>query len=133
MEIFKLIGSIMVDSTEANKSISKTEKNAEGMGKKLADGVKTAGKWAAGLTAAAVSVGAADREAGDSRNADGLEAEGHSAFQDRSRRFSLERQSSVRQLSGVAEGDSRSVGTQLCDCIHPGTGGAVDRLPENGS
>ena len=59
MEIFKLIGSIMVDSTEANKSISKTEKNAEGMGKKLADGVKTAGKWAAGLTAAAVSVGAA--------------------------------------------------------------------------
>lgn len=59
MEIFKLIGSIMVDSTEANKSISKTEKNAEGMGKKLADGVKTAGKWAAGLTSAAVSVGAA--------------------------------------------------------------------------
>lgn len=54
---------------------------------------------------AAVSVGAADREAGGPRNADGLEAEGHSVFQDRSRRFSLERQSSVRQLSGVAEGD----------------------------
>lgn len=59
MEIFKLFGSIMVDSAEANKSIAKTEKSAEGMGKKLASSVKTVTKWAAGLTTAAAAVGAA--------------------------------------------------------------------------
>lgn len=59
MEIFKLVGSIMVDSSEAEKSISKTEKSAEGLGGKLASGIKTAGKWAAGLTAGAVAVGGA--------------------------------------------------------------------------
>lgn len=59
MEIFKLVGSIMVDSAEAQKSISKTGGEAEGMAGKLANGIKTAGKWAAGVAAAAVAVGAA--------------------------------------------------------------------------
>ena len=73
MEIFKLFGSIMVDSAEANKSIAKTGEGAEkmgkkvaesakaanGLGKKLSEGLKTAGKWAAGLTAAATAVGTA--------------------------------------------------------------------------
>lgn len=59
MEIFKLVGSIMVDSAEANKSIQKTGEKAEGMGKKLASGAKTAAKWAAGVVTAAASVGAA--------------------------------------------------------------------------
>ena len=59
MEIFRLFGSIMVDSAEAEKSISKTGKEAEGLGSKLAGGIKTAAKWAAGVTAAATAVGGA--------------------------------------------------------------------------
>lgn len=59
MEIFKLIGSVMVDTADAEKSLQKTEKDAEGVGNKLADGVKTAGKWAASITAGAIAVGGA--------------------------------------------------------------------------
>lgn len=59
MEIFKLIGSVMVDTADAEKSIQKTGDKAEGLGNKLANGVKTAGKWAAGITAGAVAVGGA--------------------------------------------------------------------------
>lgn len=59
MEIFKLIGSVMVDTADAEKSIQKTGDDAEGLGTKLANGVKTAGKWAAGLATAAVAVGGA--------------------------------------------------------------------------
>ena len=59
MEIFKLIGSVMVDTAEAEKSLSNTESKAEGLGSKLADGAKTAGKWALGVAGAAASVGAA--------------------------------------------------------------------------
>ena len=43
MEIFKLIGSVMVDTADAEKSISKTSDQAEGLGKKLSNGIKTAG------------------------------------------------------------------------------------------
>lgn len=35
LEIFKLMGSILVDSDEAEKSISNTEGKAEGLGNKL--------------------------------------------------------------------------------------------------
>ena len=59
MEIFKLVGSVMVDTADAEKSISKTGDEAEGLGNKLANGVKTAGKWAAGVAAGAVAVGTA--------------------------------------------------------------------------
>ena len=59
MEIFKLIGSVMVDTADAEKSISKTSDEAEGLGKKLSNGIKTAGKWAAGVTAGAIAVGGA--------------------------------------------------------------------------
>lgn len=59
MEIFKLIGSVMVDTADAEKSLAKTEDKAQGLGNKLADGVKTAGKWAAGVAGAAVAVGTA--------------------------------------------------------------------------
>ena len=53
IELFKLVGSIMVNSDEANKSISKTEKNAEGVGNKFKSGIKTAAKWGAGVAVAA--------------------------------------------------------------------------------
>lgn len=59
LEIFKLVGSIFVDADKANESISKTDKNAEGLGKTLASGVKTAGKWALGLAGAAAAAGGA--------------------------------------------------------------------------
>ena len=59
MEIFKLFGSILVDSADAEKSISKTSEKADGLGNKLANGVKTAAKWAAGITTAAMAVGGA--------------------------------------------------------------------------
>ena len=59
MEIFKLVGSVMVDTADADKSISKTTDKAEGLGNKFSKGLKTAGKWAAGVVAGAVAVGAA--------------------------------------------------------------------------
>ena len=59
MELFKLFGSIMIDSAEAEKSISKTGSEAETMGSKLAGGISTAAKWAAGVTTAAIAVGGA--------------------------------------------------------------------------
>ena len=59
MEIFSLVGKVLVDSNDAEKSIQKTSDKAEGLGTKLASGIKTAAKWAAGVTAAAVAVGGA--------------------------------------------------------------------------
>lgn len=59
MEIFKLIGSVMVDTADAEKSIQKTGDKAEGLGNKLADGAKTAGKWAFGVAGAAAAIGTA--------------------------------------------------------------------------
>lgn len=59
MEIFKLFGTILVDSTKAEESIAKTEKSADGLGSKLSSGIATAGKWAAGIGAAAGVVGGA--------------------------------------------------------------------------
>lgn len=55
MEIFKLIGSIFVDTEEANKSLSKTDEKAEGVGKSLLKGVESAGKFALGIGTAAAS------------------------------------------------------------------------------
>lgn len=49
----------MVDNDEADKSISKTGDQADGLGKKFGKGIKTAGKWALGIGAAAVAVGTA--------------------------------------------------------------------------
>lgn len=49
----------MVDDNDANKSISKTGKSADGLGKKLGNGIKTAGKWALGVGVAAAAIGVA--------------------------------------------------------------------------
>lgn len=59
MEIFKLFASILIDNTEANKSISKTGKEAEGLESKLKNGIATATKWAAGIVAGATAIGSA--------------------------------------------------------------------------
>jgi len=52
MQIFKLIGSIFVDTDEANSSIAKTDSKAKDVGQTLASGVKTAAKWGAAIVAA---------------------------------------------------------------------------------
>lgn len=59
MEIFRLFGSIFVDNEKANESIAKTDKKAEGLGKRLGEGIKTAAKWGAAIGAAASAAGAA--------------------------------------------------------------------------
>lgn len=59
MDIFKLVGSIFVDTDEANKSIAKTDEKAEGLGKKLVEGVSVAAKWGAGLVAASTAAAGA--------------------------------------------------------------------------
>lgn len=59
MELFKLVGSILVDNSKANESISKTSEKTDSFANKLTSGVKTAGKWALGVGAAATAVGGA--------------------------------------------------------------------------
>ena len=53
MEIFRLFGSILVDSSEADKSIQKTGDNAKSLSSKLGDGLKKVGTAAAGIATAA--------------------------------------------------------------------------------
>ena len=54
-----MFGSIFIDNEEANKSISKTEEKAEGLGSKLGNGIKTAAKWGTAIVGGAtVAAGA---------------------------------------------------------------------------
>lgn len=53
LSIFSLMGSIFVDSSEAEKSISKTEEKANNLSSSFVNGIETAGKWAAGIATAA--------------------------------------------------------------------------------
>ena len=59
LEIFRLVGSVFVDTDKADKSLKKTDKNAEGFGKKLLTVGKNAGKFALGVAGAAVAAGTA--------------------------------------------------------------------------
>ena len=51
--LFSLVGSILIDNEKANESLSKTDQKAQGVGKTLLNGAKTAGKFAAGFATAA--------------------------------------------------------------------------------
>lgn len=53
LEIFKLFGSIFVDTAEAEKSISKTEEKAESFTSKLGNGIKTAAEWGTAIVGGA--------------------------------------------------------------------------------
>lgn len=55
MEIFKLVGSIFIDTEKANNSIAKTDKQVEGLGGKLGNGIKSAAKWGTALAAGAAA------------------------------------------------------------------------------
>ncbi|WMJ78484.1 MULTISPECIES: phage tail protein [unclassified Sedimentibacter] len=54
-----MFGSILVDSSKAEESISKTEKSANSLGTKLGNGIKTAGKWGLAIGAGATAAGVA--------------------------------------------------------------------------
>lgn len=59
LEIFKLVGSVFVDTDKADKSLQKTDKTAGGLGSKLLSAGKAAGKFALGVVGAAGAAGAA--------------------------------------------------------------------------
>ena len=55
LEIFKLVGSIFVDSDAADKSLQKTDKKAMGVGSTLGKGIKTAAKWGTAIIGGATA------------------------------------------------------------------------------
>lgn len=55
MNIFKLVGSIFIDTEKADDSLSKTDQKASSLGNTLLNGVKKAGKFAVGLGTAAAA------------------------------------------------------------------------------
>ncbi len=59
LNIFSLIGSIMVDSSEADKSIQKTSDNAKSLSSTLGDGLKKVGAVAGGIATAAAGAATA--------------------------------------------------------------------------
>ena len=59
MELFKLVGSVFVDTDKANDSLSKTDKKASGVAQTFGGLVKGAGKVALGVAGAAAAVGTA--------------------------------------------------------------------------
>ena len=59
LSIFTLMGSIFVDSSEAENSISKTEEKSKKLSESLVNGISTAGRWAGGIATAAAGVATA--------------------------------------------------------------------------
>lgn len=59
LEIFRLVGSVFVDTDKAEKSLQKTDKSAGGLAKSLSNGIQTVGKFAAGVAGAAAAAGGA--------------------------------------------------------------------------
>lgn len=53
MEIFKLFGSILINTDDADKSMSKTDSNAKNFAGTLSGGIKTAAKWGTAIVGAA--------------------------------------------------------------------------------
>ena len=53
MDLFKLAGSIFVDNSKANESISATDKKASGLGKSFVSATKKVGAFALGVGTAA--------------------------------------------------------------------------------
>lgn len=53
LSIFSLMGSIFVDSSEAEQSIARTEEKSSKLSESFINGIANAGKWAAGIATAA--------------------------------------------------------------------------------
>lgn len=58
LEIFRLVGSVFVDTDKANKSLQNTDKNAASLGQSLSNGIKTVGRFAVGVGTAVAAAGA---------------------------------------------------------------------------
>lgn len=70
MEIFKLIGRVMVDTASAENSLQKTDSKASKVGQTLSKGAKTVGTWGAAIgTAAVAAAGAMVKVANDTSDA----------------------------------------------------------------
>ena len=59
MEIFKLFGSIFVDTTEADEKMAKTDEKGKGLGNMFGEVGKKAAKWGIGIATAAVTAATA--------------------------------------------------------------------------
>ena len=59
MDIFKLVGSIFVDSEQADRSLAKTDEKAGNVAQTLYKGIETAGKWGAAIAGGTAAAGAA--------------------------------------------------------------------------
>lgn len=58
LEIFRLVGSVFVDTDAADKSLKKTDENAGNLGQSLMNGIKAVGTFAAGVAGLATAAGA---------------------------------------------------------------------------
>lgn len=58
MEIFKLFGSVLVETSSADQALDKTGKKSEGLTTKIGNFIKIAAKWAVGLGAGVAAAGA---------------------------------------------------------------------------
>lgn len=134
MEIFKLFGSIMIDNDKADKSISKTEKKAGGLGKKFGSVAKSVGKFGAVAAGAAAVAGGAmfalATKAGDAadRLLDLKAITGMSTTE-------LQKWEKVSKVAGVSL-DSMSNASQkltkTLDTMSTGTGKAAESAQELG-
>lgn len=59
MELFKLLGTIAINNTDANNAIADTTEKTHSFGEKLSSGIKTVGKWGLAIGGAAVAAGTA--------------------------------------------------------------------------
>ena len=59
MEIFRLIGSVFVDTNQAEESIQKTDEKAVNLGQSFLNGVETAAKWGAAIVTGATAAAGA--------------------------------------------------------------------------
>ncbi len=59
LEVFKLFGSIFVNTDDAEKSIHKTDSSAKKVAQSLGNGIKTAAKWGTAVVGAAAGAGTA--------------------------------------------------------------------------
>lgn len=59
LEIFRLVGSVFVDTYNAQKSLQKTDKDAGSLGQTLVRGAQSVGKFALGVAGAAAAAGTA--------------------------------------------------------------------------
>lgn len=58
MEIFKLFGSVLVETSGAENALDKTGKKSEGLTNKIGNFIKTAAKWAVGIATGVAAAGA---------------------------------------------------------------------------